>query len=54
MRHYIFCSIILELEQKVIDIPEEIDNKIAMMKLKSLGIAIDELTEEQKRYINSW
>lgn len=48
LQHY------LELEQKVIDIPEEIDNKIAMMKLKSLGIAIDELTEEQKRYINSW
>ncbi len=43
-----------ELEPKVIDIPKQIDNKIAMMKLQSLGITIDELTEEQKKYINSW
>jgi len=43
-----------ELEPKVFEIPEEIDRKIAMMKLQSLGIKIDELTDEQKKYINSW
>ena len=31
-----------------LEIPDEIDRKIAMMKLQSLGINIDELTEEQK------
>ncbi len=43
-----------ELEAKVFEVPYEIDKKIAMMKLTSLGIKIDELTEEQRRYINSW
>ena len=43
-----------ELKPRVFEIPDEIDRKIAMMKLQSLGINIDELTEEQKNYINSW
>jgi len=43
-----------ELQPKVFEIPEEIDRKIAMMKLRSMGIKIDELTEEQKKYLNSW
>ncbi|NLM10174.1 MAG: adenosylhomocysteinase [Clostridiaceae bacterium] len=43
-----------ELKPGVFEIPDEIDRKIAMMKLQSLGINIDELTEEQKNYINSW
>jgi len=32
----------------VIDVPEEIDRRVALMKLESWGITIDELTEEQK------
>lgn len=43
-----------KLDPKVFDIPEEIDEKIAKMKLESLGITIDTLTEEQAKYLESW
>ncbi|HYP19818.1 MAG TPA: adenosylhomocysteinase [Chloroflexia bacterium] len=42
------------LEPKVYVIPQELDHEIAMLKLLSLGIQIDELTEEQKNYLASW
>ena len=42
------------LENKVYDVPEEIDREIARLKLDSMGIDIDVLTEEQVRYLNSW
>ena len=42
------------LENKVYSVPEEIDNKIARMKLVSMGIKIDRLTERQKMYLSSW
>lgn len=42
------------LESKVHDIPREIDEKVARMRLKSDGVEIDRLTEEQKNYIDSW
>ncbi len=42
------------LEKKVYDVPEEIDKDIARLKLASMGIAIDVLTEEQEEYLNSW
>jgi adenosylhomocysteinase len=35
-------------------VPEEIDREIARLKLASMGIEIDLLTEEQERYLNSW
>lgn len=35
-------------------VPEEIDRKIAELKLASMGIQIDTLTEEQQRYLASW
>jgi len=35
-------------------IPEKIDNMIAQMKLESMGIRIDRLTAEQKKYLASW
>jgi adenosylhomocysteinase len=41
-------------EPKVIRLPEEIDDEIAQLKLKTMGISIDELTEEQKEYLASW
>ena len=41
-------------EKQVYTIPEEIDSGIAMLKLKTLGIDIDVLTEEQKEYLASW
>jgi adenosylhomocysteinase len=43
-----------ELERKVYDVPEEIDKEIAKLKLESMGIAIDELTAEQAKYLTSW
>jgi adenosylhomocysteinase len=38
----------------VYTIPEEIDRGIAKLKLDSMGIQIDTLTEEQKKYLSSW
>ena len=42
------------LERKVYDVPREIDEQIARLKLETMGIGIDELTEEQARYLASW
>jgi adenosylhomocysteinase len=39
---------------KVYDVPRDIDNKIAELKLATMGIEIDELTNEQERYLRSW
>ncbi len=43
-----------KLENKVYKLPLEIDKKIAYLKLKSMGIEIDELTKEQEKYLISW
>jgi adenosylhomocysteinase len=42
------------LESRVYDVPEEIDREIARLKLETMGIEIDRLTEEQARYLSSW
>jgi adenosylhomocysteinase len=42
------------LERKVYTIPFAIDEEIARMKLKTMGIRIDSLTQEQKKYLSSW
>lgn len=42
------------LTASVIDVPEEIDRKVALRKLNSWGTQIDVLTPEQEKYINSW
>ncbi len=42
------------LEKKVYRLPDEIDVMIASLKLNVLGVKIDELTPEQKRYLSSW
>lgn len=42
------------LENQVYTIPEEIDVQIARFKLSAMGVEIDELTEEQKKYLASW
>lgn len=42
------------LRHEVYRVPEEIDKDIARLKLKSMGIRIDALTSEQKRYLASW
>ncbi len=43
-----------KLEKKVYSVPTEIDNEIARLKLESMGIKIDKLTDEQHHYLNSW
>jgi len=42
------------LEKRVYSVPTEIDNEIALLKLRAMGIKIDTLTEEQVKYLNSW
>jgi len=42
------------LKKKVYTVPKNIDEGIAFLKLKSMGIKIDKLTKEQKRYLSSW
>lgn len=42
------------LPNQVIDVATEIDHRVAEARLRSLGIAIDRLTPEQQRYLNSW
>ncbi|MFD1426721.1 adenosylhomocysteinase [Kroppenstedtia sanguinis] len=38
----------------VMDVPYHIDEQVAIYKLESLGVAIDDMTDEQKEYLNSW
>ena len=42
------------LEPNVYTVPEHIDRSVAELKLKSMGIEIDQLTPEQVEYLNSW
>ena len=42
------------LENKVIDVSSEIDDVIARRRLAAWDIEIDELTEDQKKYLSSW
>jgi len=42
------------LKPDVIELPPEIDDRIAGLQLESMGIKIDELTPEQVKYLNSW
>lgn len=43
-----------KLPAKVIELPAEIDDKIARLQLEVMGITIDSLTQEQKKYLQSW
>ncbi|KPU62974.1 S-adenosyl-L-homocysteine hydrolase [Thermococcus sp. EP1] len=43
-----------KLENKVYVLPREIDEMVARIKLKAMGIEIEKLTEEQKQYLESW
>jgi adenosylhomocysteinase len=43
-----------KLQPRVYVMPEEIDREIARLKLASMGITIDKLTEEQEKYLASW
>jgi adenosylhomocysteinase len=43
-----------KLTPNVYTIPEDVDREIARLKLASMGIKIDKLTAEQKKYLSSW
>ncbi|MEW6407767.1 MAG: adenosylhomocysteinase [Patescibacteria group bacterium] len=43
-----------KLDKKVYSVPERIDQRIAALKLKSMGIKIDKLTIKQRKYLKSW
>jgi len=42
------------LQNKVFPVPEELDKRVAKLKLESMGIKIDRLTLEQEEYLASW
>jgi adenosylhomocysteinase len=42
------------LEKRVYSVPDELDRRVARMKLESMGVKIDRLTPEQERYLASW
>ena len=43
-----------KLENRVYNVPEEIDREIARIKLLAMGVKIDTLTDEQVKYLGSW
>ena len=53
MAEYVFANA-GRLEKKVYDVPREIDAEIARLKLETMGVKIDSLTEEQEQYLRSW
>ena len=42
------------MEPKVYRLPRELDEEVARLMLKSMGVEIEELTEEQREYLSSW
>lgn len=42
------------LTEKIINVPDEVDNEVADRKLRFWGIEIDKLTAEQEKYLGSW
>ena len=43
-----------KLENRLYTLPKSVDEEIARIKLESMGIQIDTLTDEQQEYLNSW
>jgi len=43
-----------ELKRRVYPVPEEVDKEVGKLKLKAMGITIDTLTAEQRKYLESW
>lgn len=44
----------VKLEKRVYPVPPEIDEQVARLKLDAMGIRIDRLTDEQRKYLSSW
>lgn len=43
-----------QLDNKVYQVPKELDHEIGRLKLEAMGISIDKLTKEQEKYLSSW
>jgi adenosylhomocysteinase len=43
-----------ELSPQILNVPRTVDEKVATLKLQSEGIVIDKLTDEQRKYLDSW
>jgi adenosylhomocysteinase len=43
-----------KLKPQVYDVPEAVDNWVARLKLASMGVSLDTLTQKQKTYLTSW
>ena len=43
-----------KMPKQVIGLPEEIDDEIAALQLSAMGMEIDQMTAEQREYLNSW
>ncbi len=43
-----------EMEPKVYDVPQELDDTVARIKLRTMGVKIDELTDAQLKYLSGW
>ena len=42
------------MENRVYNVPDQIDREIARLKLEAMGVDIDVLTPEQDEYLNAW
>jgi adenosylhomocysteinase len=42
------------MKNGVYEVPKEIDTQVARIKLRGIGISIDELTDRQREYLTSW
>jgi adenosylhomocysteinase len=42
------------LEKRVYPVPEDLDREVARLKLETMGIRIDDLTAEQRAYLEEW
>ncbi len=43
-----------QLENRVYNVPKAVDQWVASLKLQTMGVALDTLTEEQEKYLHSW
>ena len=43
-----------KLEHRVYNVPKEVDQWVAALKLQTMGVALDTLTDEQRTYLDSW
>ena len=43
-----------KLRKEVYSVPKEIDEEVARLKLSTMGVVVEELTEEQRKYLGSW